>query len=425
MKTYRLFFLVLISSSVHAQANQSLEDRIAKLEDKLEEFEIDKTYDRLHISGTYISYLETISTHSKNETTNIKSTDNGEVMSMHVGLNFDININKNVDFFTTIAMGKVWNNDGREGNEQSSYRSYQGSYGYTGADAKFDVAYVRWKTNDEAWSFALGRMTTRGGPPMNQLDSLNRNGTYPRFGYNAIFDGFAVVRDFKSYLPANYSFKSRLFYTPTFYLDGSDRQVAAQDADQNEINRRSNQLTWLNEFERSNTGLAKKVNLYSMLWYYDKFYDSDYQSTTRQGVEYYRALSHTLYFGLESIAGTGTNFSWSNLRVNSKSDGGTDNDSDAHLFNLNYAFESGHVVGVEQIFTDHKYYIDDWSYLQFNDFYQRPSSRGQHLFVAIPLANRQVLRLGLYNYSARVNNFAGHESRQTTRNLYASYRLDF
>lgn len=260
---------------------------------------------------------------------------------------------------------------------------------------------------------------------MNQLDALSRNGTYPRFGYNAIFDGVAVVRDFKALLPKDISVKTRLFYTPTFYLDSRDRSQEAQDADSNMVDRRSNQLTWLNEFERSNTWLAKKISLYSMLWYYDKFYDSEYQSSDRDGVEYYRALSHSLYLGFERIAGTGTNFSWSNLRVNSKSDGASLNHSDAHLFNLNYAFEDGHVFGVEQIYTDRTFYIDDWSYLQFNDFYQRPSSNGQHVFGAISFPHRQVLRLGVYHYRAKVNTFAGFDSKQETQNFYASYRIDF
>jgi hypothetical protein len=80
---------------------------------------------------------------------------------------------------------------------------------------------------------------------------------------------------------------------------------------------------------------------------------------------------------------------------------------------------------VEQIFTDRAYYIDDWAYLQFNDFYQRPSSSGQHWFGSIPFPNRQVLRLGVYNYRAKVNTFAGYESKESTQNYYVSYRIDF
>jgi hypothetical protein len=425
MNIYLLILSVFVASGVAAQTTPSLEERMAKLEEKLEEFEIDKSYDRLHVSGTFINYFETIKNYSKNATTGVERTDYGEVMSMHVALNFDVNISKNMDFYTTLGMGKIWNNDGRDGDGQNSYRSYQGSYAYKGTDAKFDVAYLRWKTDQECWSFALGRMTTRGGPPMNQLDSLSRNGTYPRFGYNAIFDGIAVVRDFKLLLPPNYSVKTRLFYTPTFYVDNSDRRAEASDTDGNPVNRRSNQLTWLNEFERMNTAVAKKISLYSMLWYYDKFYDSQYQSSTREGVEYYRALSHTLYLGFENIAQTGANFSWSYLRVNSKSDGSAMNRSDAHLLNLNYTFENSYVLGVEQIFTDRSYYIDDWSYLQFNDFYQRPSSNGQHWFGSIPFSNRQVLRLGVYNYRAKVDTFARYEAKETTQNYYASYRVDF
>jgi hypothetical protein len=423
MKRLILLGFLFCSFSVLAQTN--LEERMAKLEEKIEELEIDRAFHRVRLSGTFIGYFERINSRTKDASTFEITENKGDVASMHVGLNIDFAISENFNFYSTLAMGKVLNNDGRTGLEESSYRSMQGSYGYLGSGAVFDVAYVNWKLLDSRLNFALGRMTTRGGPPLNQLDALYRSGTYPRFGYNAIFDGVAAVYDFNDMVPKDMGFKTRLFYTPYYFIDPIDRTQPAVDPDGNKVQRRSDQLAMLNEWELDGSKIARKVSIYSLLWYYDKFYDAEYQDSLRAGVELYGALSHTLYFGLEEIANTGLNFSWSYLLVDAKLSGSEKEKSESSLFNINYGFKNSWVVGFEQIFTDENFYLDEWAYLQFNEFYQRSNNNGQHYFVAIPFAYNQVLRFGMYDYRAGVSEANLYLYSERTQNYYTSYRVDF
>ena len=416
-----LFFLTLN----HLKADSTVEERLAKLEDRVEEINIDRSLDRFNFSGTFITNVENINSTKTDIETNEKDVTTGNLAGMHIGLNIDFKISPKLDLFTTLAMGKIYNNDGRSGISEQSYRSFQGSYGYTGSDARFDVAYLRWKTFEDKLTFALGRMTTSGGPPLNQLDALYRNGTYPRFSYNAILDGAAVIYDFKSLLPKDMGFKTRIFYTPTFFVDTSDRTAQQTDPDGEKVKTRSDQVAWLNEWDLNHSKLAKRVSVYSMLWYYDDFYDAGYQSSTRAGPEYYQALSHTLYLGFEKILNTGLNFSWSYLRVSDYLDGTGDSQSDASLFNFNYVFEKGLVIGMEYIATDKNFYLDEWAYLQFNEFYQRSNNSGQHYFLTFPLKDNQVLRFGVFDYHAGAAPENLYFYKERTRNFYTSYRIDF
>ncbi len=423
MKKILFSFLFCLVTPLLAQS--TIEERLAKLEEKVEEIDLDKALDHVKFSGTFITNVEVLNSVKTDRSTDKKDKNYGELAGMHFGLNVDFSISDNIDFFSTLAMGKIFNSDNREGISEGSYHSLEGSYGYEGSDIKFDVAYLRWKVPDYNLSFALGRMTTRGGPPMNQLDALYRNGTFPRFSYNAIFDGIAVVYDFKNSLPKDLSFKTRVFYTPYFFTDKNDRTAAQTEPEGSKVNRRADQTALLNEWDLENSRLAKKVSLYSMLWYYDSYYDETYQDSARPGPEYYRAVNHTLYVGLEKILDSGFNFSWSNLRVKDHLTGSGESNSDSNLYNLNYTFVKGYVAGIEYIDTDGDFYLDDYAYLQFNEFYQRSNNKGQHYFVAIPFSHGQVVRFGVYDYRAGTALNNNYTSRDATRNVYTSYRIDF
>jgi hypothetical protein len=417
--------LLIFLSTFPSFAQSTVEERLSKLEEKVEEIDLDNTLDNVKFSGTFITHFEVLNSVKTDVATNKKDRNYGELAGLHVGLNIDFSISDQLDFFSTLGMGKIFNSDNREGLSEGSYKSQEGSYGYEGSDVKFDVAYLRWKVSDYNLSLALGRMTTRGGPPLNQLDALYRNGTYPRFSYNAIFDGIAMVYDFKDSLPKDLSFKTRVFYTPYFFTDKNDRTAAQVDPQDSKVNRRADQTALLNEWDLENSRVAKKVSLYSMLWYYDSYFDEEYQDSSRPGPEYYRAINHTLYFGLEKILDTGLNFSWSNLRVKDHLTGSGDSNSDSNLYNLNYHFEKGYVVGIEHINTDGDFYLDDYAYLQFNEFYQRSNSKGQHYFFAIPFSHGQIVRFGVYDYKAGKALSNNYDNKDATRNFYTSCRVDF
>jgi hypothetical protein len=423
-----IFFslLFLLSPGQVLAQKLSLEERVAQLEEQLEEVKLNESLNRFSFSGTFINHVESLSKKSHNKMTGVNRNFNGSAFAMQMGLNIDVAISDNLKFFTTLAMGKLWNNDNREGVEQNSYGSMAGSYGYYGSSVRYDVAYLRWLSKNRNWFLSLGRMTTRGGPPMNQLDGLYRTGTYPRLAYNAIFDGAAAGYDFKDFVPTNQSLITRIFYTPFISLDGTDRAAPLTDeATGDRASTRSDQIAILNEWEISDLKLAERLSVYSMLWYYDDFYDSEYQDVNRPGIEYFRATSHTFYLGLEKIAQTGFSASLSQLHVQQEISGEAPDTFDAYLTSLIYQFESGRILGAELIHTGRAYYLDDRAYLHFNDFYIRSRNSGQHIFITIPFKFAQVVRLGLYNYSAKSDPVNFEDNQETVNNYYLSYRIDF
>lgn len=417
--------VALTSRDVLAQ-NGSIEERITLLEEQLEEVKLSETLNRFNFSGTFINHLETINKKSQNKVSGDDSRFNGSALAMQVGLNIDVEISNNLKFFTTLAMGKLWNNDNRTAVEQGSYGSMAGSYGYYGSGVRYDVAYLRWQSKNQNWFFSLGRMTTRGGPPMNQLDGLYRTGTYPRLAYNAIFDGLAGGYNFKEFMPTNQSFVTRIFYTPFINLNDTDRASPLNDETTGDrVTSRSDQIAILNEWEMSKSKLAERISVYSMLWYYDDYYDSEYQDADRPGIEYFRATSHTLYLGLERIAQTGFSASLSQLHVQQEISGEEPDTFDAYLTSLSYQFEKGHIFGAEIIHTGRAYYLDDQAYLHFNDFYIRSRNSGQHIFFTMPLKYAQIVRIGLYNFTAKSDPANFEDNSETVNNYYLSYRIDF
>ena len=421
-------FLVLCLVSIERVAAQqtSLEERVARLEEELEEVKLSETLNRFNFSGTFINHVESLNEKSHNKMTGESSEFNGTALALQVGLNIDVTISNNLMFFTTLAMGKLWNNDNRTAIEQGSYGSMAGSYGYYGSGVRYDVAYLRWLSKDQNWFFSLGRMTTRGGPPMNQLDGLYRTGTYPRLAYNAIFDGVAAGYNFKEFMPSNQSFITRVFYTPYISLNDTDRATALNDATTGDrVTSRSDQIAILNEWEISKLRWTERLSVYSMLWYYDDYYDSEYQDADRPGIEYFRAFNHTFYLELERIAQTGFNASLSHLHVQQEMSGEAPDTFDAYLTSLSYQFEKGQIIGAELIHTGRAYYLDDRAYLHFNDFYIRSRNSGQHIFFTMPFKYAQIIRVGLYNYTAKADPINFEDNRETVNNYYLSYRIDF
>jgi len=114
--------LIIFFFSLQIVKAATIEERLNLLEEKLEENEIERSLERFRFSGTFINYGELIDSHTKIADTNEQTQDSGMLMGLHLGLNIDATISKNVSFLSTIGMGKVWNNDGREGFTEQSYR---------------------------------------------------------------------------------------------------------------------------------------------------------------------------------------------------------------------------------------------------------------------------------------------------------------
>lgn len=428
-KSNLIMIFVGAVSSVSAFAQDvSLEERLKNLEERIELAELEAKFsNRLNISGTLINHFESMDMSRKGnglEDSDERSSD-GTVAATHFQLNFDFSLSKQLSILTSLGMGKIWNNDGREGIAQSSYRSNQGSYGYTGSDVKVDTAFLRWTAVDGGWSFALGRMTTLGGPPMNQLDGFPRKGAYPRFGYNAILDGAAVVYDFKKFLPSNHSFKSRFFYTPHFFVDSNDRWAPQRDANDNEVVRRADQVAMLHEYEYTGNHFAKRTSVYAMLLHYNQFYDAEFQEAGRSKPSYYEGYITPFFLGLEGIAQSNLNYSVTYLRLMERTSLVDTYYAHSFLHNLNYRLNEDWVIGAEYIKTGKNYYLEEYAYLHFSNFYLRGNSEGYHPFISYQIDLHQRIRLGWFYYRAGHDKTYAKEYTEKGNNLYLSYRVDF
>lgn len=94
------------------------------------------------------------------------------------------------------------------------------------------------------------------------------------------------------------------------------------------------------------------------------------------------------------------------------------------LFNLNYAFENTHSLGIEYIVTNTFYYLDEWTYYSIADFYKTGKMHGYHLFWSLPIYDNLRLRLGSYLYKAARDTAWGLPQREVTSH-YAMLKLSF
>jgi hypothetical protein len=432
----KLLILIFLTSLSFAQT-PSLEERISKLEEKLEESELQNEINsNFKISGLMINHFEYLNEQrSKGDTTNDSRDETLTPLSTLAAISFDFKIRENLNFFSTISMGKFWNNDEREQDGALWRASNRGSFAYTGDEVKMDMAYLRHQLTNNL-TLSLGRLSTNNGPPANQLDGLPRYGTYPRFGYNGIFDGASLAYDFSNKLPKDLSYKIRLFYTPYIFVDSRKRNRTITDdsnfGNSNEkVKSRADQIAILNELEFKNLSWTKSLLLYSLFWNYETFYDSDFQvdEADRSGIEYYRANSHLLYIGFNEIGYYPLNFSMSQLMVRSRLQGYNQITSEGYLWNLNYKFEKSFLkemtIGTEYLVTDKNFYLDEHSYTHIIDFYQRSASHGNHYYLSFPLSVNQILRFGHYHVKAEraPSNFYNYKSN--INGFYSSYRVQF
>lgn len=426
--TIALAAFVLFAPLAARSAAKSAEERLAELEEQLLTHELEASAEKkLRLSGRLLNHVEALNLERTKVSPgeDIEHHANGLLAATHFQLNVDFELSRQLAVLSTLAMGKIWNNDGRQGIVDSGYRSNQGSYGLTGSDLKVDTAYLRWTSADAGWAFALGRMTTHGGAPMHQLDGLNREGTYPRFGYNMILDGVAVVKDLSTALPAGQSLKFRFFYTPHFFVDSNDRTLRATDTNGNEVQRRADLVALLSEYNHRSLSWAKEFTAYVMLHHYNRFADLSYEDSAATAPSYFQGEVATVYFGADDVARSGLNYSLSYLGFRERTTQRRRVDAHSFLHHLNVRSGERTTLGLEYIKTHPNFYIEDYAYLQFNGFYNRANSEGLHPFVSYQLDLYQRLRLGLYRYRAGKAPLYGLNYRENASNVYLSYRLDF
>ncbi|MGZ3691485.1 MAG: DUF3373 family protein, partial [Pseudobdellovibrio sp.] len=303
------------TTATASPAGPTVDEKLEKLSERILELEAQNQLNKVRISGVFISrYEHLINLHGLPGAD--KTREDLSPLSMHYGLDMAFDATKNLKFYSTLGMSKFFNNEGR--NESLSagyYATYQatetGSYGFSGSQVIVDRAYASYEFDDTPLTLAVGRMPTNYGPPANQIDGLPRQGTYPRFSFNSIFDGLAAVYDFSSKLPVDHTLKLRTFYQPFTNIDQADRTKQAVDGQQ--LPSRTDQYVVMMDYSKQNLSFAERLDLIVMHAWWKEFYDGYSGAQAPLGSppagESENGSDNSYYLGFENIGDVGLNMS--------------------------------------------------------------------------------------------------------------------
>ena len=430
----------LILTGTEANANyQKLESRISELEDKLSDVELNQALQKFNISGSYLTHVESF--HAVKEGNNpLTGSDNRANQNQYLTpigsrleLNFDINITQSMSLYSTLSMAKFWNLDERTGrsNSSDSFKSLQGGYSYSGDQANFDVAYLSYSNKNTPWSFAIGRMTTNDGPPLNQNDGLSRQGTYPAHLYNVVLDGAAVIYNFGHMMPEDEKLKMRLFYTPFIYVDSDrqNRQVQDSGSDKDSIDSRADLVTLLTEYSKKNVLFSKSFDFIHGIYNVDGFYESTQQNPTTASADFFGTTLNSLYFGFNDFLTDGLNISLSYSHSILKIKNQNNETGNSYLIGANYKIKNfgdkGHIVGAEYIRADKNKIPSDETTDYIASFYNSTNSYGLHLFYTIPFGFNQIVRVGYFDYFEGDSDTFAVDYETEITSTYLTWKLFF
>lgn len=454
--------LILMGLTTIAFAQEGVSTKVNEMEARIDDLELKQALKKFSFSGSFQNQIESVYVNKSRtdlhddapsglQSTLTSASDKDSYilpMFMRVDLNFDAQINSQLTFYSTLGMSKFWNmagRSGRDGTDNPNFESIRGGYAYEDSRAHFDTAYLNYRFKDPAWSLAIGRMTTNNGPPVHQVDGVSRSGTYPFMSYNVIFDGLAVVHNFKKYLPKDHSLKMRLFYTPFIQVDDEDRSSQVIDdsdaggSDEN-VESHGSLITLLTEYSYLNASWADKVDLFYSVYTFDKYYDdsrqfsegtapSGYEDYYNSGVDYEGTTSHTIYWGVYSIFKSRVNTSITLNHFDVRSTGAGVYKSDNYLFTLNYTFDNktngGDILGLEYINNDENRVPTDSTSLYANDFYNLVNGEGIHVYYTMPMGRNQILRFGGFKYSGDESELYKVDIKHETSVSYLSYKVFF
>ncbi|MFT6633194.1 MAG: hypothetical protein ACJAS4_003164 [Bacteriovoracaceae bacterium] len=447
----QLFLLTLLALvptlGFSQESDTTVESRLEAIEGKLDDIELTQALNKLRFSGSFMNQYESF--YETNRDTGAFDTiqgagggnpDQGQDSTisayiMRVALNFDVAVSKKLHFYSTLGMSKFWNMSGRTtrtGGDNDNFQSLGGGYAMEDSKAHFDVAYLLYQDLDNPWAFALGRMTTNNGPPLNQLDGIERSGTYPAMSYNVILDGAAIIYDFKKYMPKKNNLKTRLFYTPFLNVNRSSRFKNKVDPSGNgteAVKTHASMVTLLTEYTNKNISGLKSLDLYHSYYTFDGFYDEVRQSPLTADVDYEGAVANTVYLGLKGIGNSGLNISYTYSHFLVRGDSVGELPSFNHLYSLNYKFDNklnaGHIIGAEYIQNDDRKVPTDATTIHVNEFYNLTNGIGTHLFYTAPLGRTSIVRAGVMSYEQGESDLFYRDVESKATATYVRWKVFF
>lgn len=433
---HKLIMLFLVLFSVETLASMSTEKKLEDIENRLGDLEVSQALRKFRFSGIFINQIEEFSSVRRNTDlispalaslkADSRDTHLTPVM-MRVAFNISAEITQRMNFYSTIGMAKFWNladRNTRNLDETGNFQSLGGSYTFKDSRANFDMAYISYNFANSNWTLAMGRMPTNNGPPLNRVDGVKRTGTYPSMSYNNIMDGVAGIYSFNKYLPKDNSLKFRLFYTPFIRVNRNDRsrQVIDDTASGSSgnsgepVDSHSSFYVIQSEYERKNLSWAKEFDFYLSHYHIDKFYSETKQKVDgtppsslldrfyHNGIEYFRALSTTVYLGVDNLLRTGFGFTGSFTHYDFNY-AGEDYKSDNVMFTVNYTFDNkfnaGDVTGIEYLKTDKNRAPTEETTIYVNPFYNMINGEGAHVYYTKVINANQIVRFGHFSYQTK------------------------
>ena len=461
-KFTKIFALILLSTVGFSLSASAEEDSLVKvrqelneLKAKMQDAEIRESGNIFKWSGVLINRFDYMDNNYNNDGTYSSNYANFQSQIRDFGtfmsLNNEAEVNERVTFYSAIGMSKFWNQDGRTEGSADYTTSQTSSYGYAGAIPRIDKAFFTYRF-EKPFTISIGRMPTNNGPPAEQQDGLARQGTYPRFAYNAIFDGAALTYDFRNMVKSDQSLVMRLFFTPFVNASHADRTLNLQDT-ANTSGTGSGQFAapfyqqfaLLTEYDLKGLSWVDDLAMEWMSYEYTNDYNTGFgYSTSPTGSTGYNtadtsgnnknwlnARVNMLYLGFDGVMKTGLNINLSWLSAygyftNNAVGTPLSYTSNAYLIDTNYKFQrfDHPVIGMEYIKTDAAYYLDDNTSLDIVPFHTNGNTSGTHLYMSRPLG---------YNFTARVGYYHTNTVSSPLWNIYYSdktawytqLRLDF
>lgn len=432
-----MIIFLLASGAVFAQSEvEQLKAQMAELQEQVDDLTF-RSYTRYFtLSGSLKNHYESYQA-KFNPGESDESEDTINTLSSIFALNVNFNVNDRLKVYTKFGMSKFWNYDGnnqagtgRQEPLDSWDSSNTGSWGLDGSTPRIDRAYMSYNTPGSNLTFAIGRLPTNSGPPVEKSEGLERQGTYPRFAYNAIFDGMGVAYNASHLVSKGDSLNARFFYSPFVNIDQYDRR-SKREEDGEVAQTLTPQYTFQVEYVKNEISFAERMHAMFFLYNYANFFQwetEDPDDDSDGYVSYYDATAQSFYLGFDNIASTNFSLNASYLYVRSlySEAGGSARDtygSHATLVNSTYNLGERKIIGLEYIKTDENFYIDDFNYYFLADFYKAENNEGLHLSYNQPLYSNLDAKFGVFSYRKKPGSV--DDSRRDVNSFYTTLTANF
>lgn len=200
-------FIVFLSFNVSSSETSTIED----LKMRVSELEADKLINIFSFSGSLnLQYFSVETPPAK---------DKIDLFRLRNVLNVNADVSERVKFYSRYAMSKHFNVQTQENvPANTAADNLTSTIAHTDSKVRVERAYFDYHASENL-SFSFGRLPTMGGPPLNYLNNLPRQSTYPMLAYNAELDGAAITYNLDGWVPKDHYASLRFIYTPFTHIN--------------------------------------------------------------------------------------------------------------------------------------------------------------------------------------------------------------